>query len=156
HRNAWASDGETHLPGRRAPSSSLGNCQRIGRRQTAMSAFRESVTVAFSLGISRRRIGWTRVVLATLALLGTRLQAQSFSVASFVIASGGGVSGNTSAGYEVSGAIGQFDAGRMAGGSFLVDGGFWNVAPTAPPADGPSLSVAQAGGILELSWDSAG
>ena len=50
---------------------------------------------------------------------------------------GGGVMRSTGGAFELSGTIGQPDAGRMAGGSFELNGGFWfEVAPGDCTEDG--------------------
>ena len=50
---------------------------------------------------------------------------------------GGGVMRSTGGDFELSGTIGQPDAGRMSGGTFEVTGGFWfEVAPSDCNEDG--------------------
>src|SRR5260221_5770407 len=50
---------------------------------------------------------------------------------------GGGITVATGGIYALGGTIGQADAGRVAGGSFVVNGGFWKslevMSPTATP-----------------------
>ena len=41
---------------------------------------------------------------------------------------GGGGSSSSGGGFELSGTIGQPDAGKMSGGSFAITGGFWAVS----------------------------
>jgi hypothetical protein len=62
-------------------------------------------------------------------------RAQSFDVPWHTIDSGGGMW--TAGGpFELSGTIGQTDAGEMTGGSFTLIGGFWaGVAESPCPAD---------------------
>jgi hypothetical protein len=52
------------------------------------------------------------------------------------------------AGYSLSGAIGQPDAGRMAGDTYTIEGGFWGVMASIPPA----LSIACSGADIIVSW----
>ena len=50
---------------------------------------------------------------------------------------GGGVMRSTGGDFELSGTIGQHDAGRMAGGDFELTGGFWfEVLPSDCDEDG--------------------
>jgi hypothetical protein len=62
---------------------------------------------------------------------------------------GGGTSVSTDGRFALSGTAGQPDAGFMAGGTFFLQGGFWN--SVLVPA--PSLSIALLGnGDVEVSW----
>ncbi len=66
------------------------------------------------------------VCLISLLLFSAALaQAQSYSIDWFTIDGGGGAS--TGGVYQVSGTIGQPDAGKMSGGNFTIDGGFWGI-----------------------------
>lgn len=50
---------------------------------------------------------------------------------------GGGVLRSTNGALELSGTIGQFDAGKMSGGGFALSGGFWfELAPGDCTEDG--------------------
>ena len=51
--------------------------------------------------------------------------------------------GGTSTGgvYAVTGTIGQPDAGRMSGGNFTVDGGFWGVVAAVQTPGAPWLTI---------------
>jgi hypothetical protein len=63
------------------------------------------------------------------------VHAQEFSIDWYVIRGGGGTS--TGGGYELSGTIGQPDAGSLAGGGYDMNGGFWPpVAPSCCPFAG--------------------
>ncbi|MEK7676735.1 MAG: hypothetical protein AAB676_12965 [Verrucomicrobiota bacterium] len=79
--------------------------------------------------------------------------AQQFSIDAYKISGGGGAS--TSSVYTVSGTIGQPDAGKMAGGNFTLDGGFWGVATALQAPGAPLLVLTRAGNNLTLSWDNA-
>jgi hypothetical protein len=50
----------------------------------------------------------------------------SYDLSWSTIAGGGGTS--SSSGYSLSGTIGQADAGGLSGGSYTLNGGFWNEA----------------------------
>jgi hypothetical protein len=77
--------------------------------------------------------------------------AQSYTIDWFTIAGGGGTS--TGGVYAVSGSIGQPDAGRLSGGSFTVEGGFWSGMPVPAPA--PRLTVKLTGAnTIVISWPS--
>jgi hypothetical protein len=65
--------------------------------------------------------------------------AQSYSIDWFTIDGGGGTS--TGGVYSVSGTIGQPDAGRMTGGTFTLDGGFWGIIAAVQTPGSPLLRV---------------
>ena len=73
-------------------------------------------------------------LLATIALCSVAAHAQDFDLSWHTIDGGGGTS--TSEVFELSGTIGQHDAGRMTGGEFALSGGFWPASGGAPPATG--------------------
>ena len=77
-----------------------------------------------------------------LALLLSLLAAHAqYAVDWFTIDGGGGTS--TGGVYQISGTIGQPDAGKMSGGNFAIDGGFWgNIAAIQTPG-APLLSIAR-------------
>src|SRR6266487_6201267 len=54
----------------------------------------------------------------------------------FAVTSTGGV-------YSVSGTIGQPDAGKMSGGNFTLDGGFWGIIAAVQTAGAPLLRIAR-------------
>src|SRR5437867_12907898 len=74
-----------------------------------------------------------------LSITAAAAQAQSYTIDWFTIDGGGGTS--TGAVYSVSGTIGQPDAGRMAGGNFTLDGGFWAILAAVPTAGAPELKI---------------
>ncbi len=65
--------------------------------------------------------------------------AQSYSVDWFTIDGGGGTS--TGGVYSVSGTIGQPDAGKMSGGNFTIDGGFWGIIAAVQTPGAPLLAI---------------
>ncbi len=77
------------------------------------------------------RVAWA-IGSLLLALSLSAAQAQTFSLDWFTIDGGGGTS--TGGVYSVSGTIGQPDAGKMSGGNFTLEGGFWAAiqVPSAP------------------------
>jgi hypothetical protein len=82
------------------------------------------------------------------ALLGAaQALAQNYSVGWHSIDGGGNTS--TGGAYAISGTIGQPDAGKMSGGGYALDGGFWSILLKDGP---PSLRIRQQAGQLVLSW----
>ena len=73
----------------------------------------------------------TSVITLVVASLAVPCVAQPFEIARHAIGSGGGVS--TGGGFELSGTVGQHDAGDMSGGVYACAGGFWAGAGAAPP-----------------------
>jgi hypothetical protein len=69
------------------------------------------------------------------------LHAQSYSIDWFTIDGGGGTS--TGGVFAVSGTLGQPDAGKMSGGNFTIDGGFWGIIAAMPTPGAPLLSIAR-------------
>jgi len=45
--------------------------------------------------------------------------------------------------YQVSGTIGQPDAGKMSGGNFTIDGGFWGIIAAVQTPGAPLLTIAR-------------
>jgi hypothetical protein len=77
--------------------------------------------------------------------------AQSYSIDWFTIDGGGGTSSGGV--YTLSGTIGQPDAGRMAGGSYTLDGGFWAGAIAVQTPGAPTLNIVPGlGGVAMISW----
>ncbi len=75
--------------------------------------------------------------------MGGHALAQSggpFAITSSVIA-GGGATASTGGSDKLGGTIGQADAGRSAGGNFIVDAGFWR--PLLPAGSAPTATVTQ-------------
>jgi len=66
--------------------------------------------------------------------------AQNYSLDWFTIDGGGGTS--TGGVYQVSGTVGQPDAGpAMSGGNYSVDGGFWSIIAAVQTPGAPTLTV---------------
>ena len=92
----------------------------------------------------------TRILLAFVAmLLASRAQAQTYSLDWFTVDGGGGMStgglpvrGMQAGVYSVTGTIGQPDAGRMSGGNFALQGGFWGILAAVQTPDAPLLTIA--------------
>jgi len=79
--------------------------------------------------------------------------AQTYSIDWFTVDGGGGTS--TGGVYQVSGTIGQPDAGRMSGGNYSVDGGFWGIIAAVQTPGAPLLSIARTTtNTVAVSWPS--
>ena len=74
-----------------------------------------------------------------LELVVISARAQTYSIDWSTIDGGGGTS--TGGVYTVSGTIGQPDAGRMSGGNFTLDGGFWGIVAAVQTPGAPSLRI---------------
>jgi hypothetical protein len=83
--------------------------------------------------MTTRATPWLGIVLITLASVSV---AEDFEMARWTI-DDGGATFSTGGAWELSGTIGQPDAGRMDGGSFTLTGGFWfRVGPVDCNSDG--------------------
>ena len=80
--------------------------------------------------------------------------AQSYSIDWHTIDGGGGTS--TGGVHQVSGTIGQPDAGpTMSGGNYSVDGGFWSLLATVQTPGAPLLSITRTTtNTVTVSWPS--
>jgi hypothetical protein len=84
-----------------------------------------------------------------------RVQGQSYSIDWYKIAGGGGTS--TGGIYQVSGTIGQPDAGAaMSGGQFSVTGGFWSLISVLQTAGLPNLTISHSDNSVTVSWPNTG
>jgi hypothetical protein len=80
-----------------------------------------------------------------------RALGQSYSIDWYKIAGGGGTS--TGGTYQVTGTIGQPDAGgAMSGGNYSLTGGFWSLVSVA----GPLLTISHSGNSVIVSWPNTG
>ncbi len=75
----------------------------------------------------------TLALLTTFAVAQCAL-AQTFELSWYTI-DGGGAMFSTGGSFELSGTIGQPDAGVMAGGNYTLIGGFWGGAGVSMPCD---------------------
>src|SRR6266536_388318 len=93
-----------------------------------------------------------KIALLLLAVTSTAALAQSYSIDWFTIDGGGGTS--TGGVYAVSGTIGQPDAGKLSGGNYTLDGGFWGIIAIQTPG-APLLSIARTTtNTVVISWPS--
>ncbi|HAO80151.1 MAG TPA: hypothetical protein DCQ92_14505 [Verrucomicrobia subdivision 3 bacterium] len=73
-----------------------------------------------------------------------------YSIDWFTIAGGGTSTGAT---YQVSGTIGQPDAGpTLSGGNYTIDGGFWAFAAVVQTPGAPLLTITYSGNQAIVSW----
>ena len=94
-----------------------------------------------------------KLLMAFLLLPFITALAQSYSIEWFTIDGGGGTS--TGGVYSVTGTIGQPDAGKMSGGNFTVDGGFWGVIAAVQTPGAPLLAIARTTtNTVAVSWPS--
>jgi len=79
-------------------------------------------------------------LLLALSLSTTLIVAQNdgFGAITWWTVDGGGGE-SSGGGYRVSGTAGQPDAGAMAGGSYRLEGGFWERDELVAPGDGPDV-----------------
>jgi hypothetical protein len=94
----------------------------------------------------------TKLTLLAILLSSVTLHAQNYSIDWFKIAGGGGTS--TGGLYQVSGTIGQHDAGGpMTGGNYSLTGGFWVLPAAVQIVGGPTLTIVPAApGYATISW----
>jgi hypothetical protein len=102
--------------------------------------------------LEKSRAMKTLFLLFGLLLATVSAPAQSYSINWSTVDGGGGTS--TGGVYSVSSTIGQPDAGKLSGGNYTVDGGFWGVVAAVQSPGAPLLTVAQNGNQVLVSWPS--
>jgi hypothetical protein len=91
-------------------------------------------------------------ILRLLTLAASVVQAQDFSIDWWTI--DGGCSSSIGGSYEVTGTVGQPDAGVMSGGPFTLQGGFWpGIIVTS--TDAVTLFIQCYGDAVIISWSPA-
>ena len=93
--------------------------------------------------------GVAAALLSVLAALASAAP-PSYNLDWFSIDSGGGSS--TGGVFAVTGTVGQPDAGRMSGGSFALNGGFWGLIAVTPTPGAPPLSITLSNGAVTVAW----
>ncbi len=78
-------------------------------------------------------------LILALSLVSSTPALAQLTVESSTVDGGGGTSTNGS--FEVSGTIGQFDAGTLAGGTFDLQSGFWTSENPAVPVELQSFQI---------------
>ena len=96
--------------------------------------------------------GWKPVLLWVALLFAPFvLRAQSYSIDWYKVAGGGGTS--TGAAYQVTGTIGQPDAGgAMTGGNYSLTGGFWSLISVVQTPGAPTLTITHSGNTVKVFW----
>jgi hypothetical protein len=79
----------------------------------------------------------------------SRLNAQPYTIDWYTV-DGGGAMNITGGTYALSGTIGQPDAGHLADGNYVIDGGFWGLFGLEPPR----LTITRSGNNLLICWPS--
>jgi hypothetical protein len=91
-----------------------------------------------------------KLILLFSLLIPTICFAQSYTIDWYKVSGGGGTS--TGGTYQVSGTIGQHDAGgAMTGGSYSLTGGFWALYAVQTPG-APVLTITYIGNQAIVSW----
>jgi hypothetical protein len=96
------------------------------------------------------------LLLLTLNFQLSTAHAQSYSIDWFKVAGGGDTS--TGGTYQVSGTIGQHDAGGpMTGGNYSLTGGFWSIITVVQTPGVPRLTITfnSQPSTLTISWPSS-
>ena len=92
-----------------------------------------------------------KIILFFAVLIPAVSFAQSYSIDWYKIAGGGGTS--TGATYQVTGTIGQPDAGgAMSGGTYSLTGGFWSLISVVQTPGAPTLTITQSGNTVKVLW----
>src|SRR5215469_14649884 len=92
-----------------------------------------------------------KFILIFSVLLPIWVSAQSYAINWHKIAGGGGTSAN--GGYQLSGTIGQHDAGGpMTGGGYSLNGGFWVVISVLQTLGAPTLYISHSGDTVTVFW----
>ena len=78
--------------------------------------------------------------------------AAQYAIDWYTIDGGGGTSSGGS--YTLSGTIGPPDAGTLAGGPYVLQGGFWGGVFAVQQVGSPTLIIQRAGANVIISWDS--
>jgi hypothetical protein len=88
---------------------------------------------------------------AAFVLLVCNTAFAQYSIDWFTVDGGGGT---TSAGlYEISGTIGQPDAGSVSAGNYVIEGGFWTDLESVPEPGPPGLAIELVSpGVILITW----
>ena len=85
-----------------------------------------------------------------LLALGLCAHAQNYTLDWWSVDGGGGSS--TGGIYQVTGTIGQPDAGQMSGGNFSLTGGFWSLITAVQTPGAPTLYISHSGNTVTVYW----
>ena len=85
------------------------------------------------------------------ALLVCNSAFAQYSIDWFTVDGGGGTSGVGV--YEISGTIGQPDAGSVGAGNYVIEGGFWSDLEAVPEPGPPGLAIELVSpGVILITW----
>ena len=102
-------------------------------------------------GLAHSKTWWIFGALLTFLALTISVRAQNYSIDWYKVSGGGGTS--TGATYQVTGTVGQPDAGgAMSGGQYSVTGGFWSLIAVVQTAGAPTLTITHSGNSVTVSW----
>ncbi len=88
-------------------------------------------------------------------LLPVLASAQNYSINWYKVAGGGGTSSGGT--YQISGTIGQHDAGGpMTGGNYSLIGGFWAQISVIQTPGAPTLYIKYSGNSVTVYWNGSG
>src|SRR5436309_10766626 len=140
-------------PGEREQRLSALSCSCDLRTDTAARPLKNRRAILPLLG-ERAGVRAGVCLISLLLFSAALVHAQSYSIDWFTIGGGGG----TSAGgvFSVSGTIGQPDAGKMSGGNFTIDGGFWGIIAPVQTPGAPLLTITLNSQLstITISWPS--
>ena len=112
---------------------------------------KSSIAIQSARGLAQSKTCRMFGALLTFLALTISVRAQSYSIDWDRISGGGGTS--TGATYQVTGTIGQPDAGgAMTGGGYSLTGGFWNLISVVQTLDAPTLCISHSGNSVTVYW----
>jgi hypothetical protein len=98
----------------------------------------------------RNQVSGISLAILLLSVAASSVQAQANYTIDWFSVDGG--AGTSSGGvYSVSGTIGQPDAGKMSGGNYSLEGGFWGIIDEVRT---PLLVITRSGADVVVSWTS--
>ena len=96
-----------------------------------------------------------KTLISIILVLALRSAIAQQNIDWYKISGGGGTS--TGGGYQVSGTIGQPDAGlAISGGNYSLTGGFWSLISVVQTAGAPTLYLSHSGSTVTLYWQNTG
>jgi hypothetical protein len=114
----------------------------LGTPPTAMAKRSNSLT--------SRHTSYVRLVLIAVVMgIIPGLRAEPYGVDRYLFTGGGGTS--SGGGYTLTSSIGQPEAGKLTGGAFTLEGGFWP-GLIVPSEAAPTLLIEPAGLMVAISW----
>lgn len=96
-----------------------------------------------------KRLGILLALCAS-TVAGSPQSGGGFTLVSSTIAGGGGASASNQ--FVLNGTVGQANAGRLSGGSFALEAGFWHQLVLVQSEGGPKLNLKIVGTNAVISW----